>query len=55
MSTLRIYPLNDFHILHTAVLIILVMLYIKFLVIIFLIISGNFYLVTTFSQLPSHL
>ena len=41
MRTVRIYSLNNFHIEHTAVFIIFIMLYITFLVLIYLI-TGSF-------------
>ena len=54
MRTLRIYSLNNFHIQHTTVLIVFIMLYFTSLVLIYLII-GSLYLLTTFLQflLPS--
>ena len=51
MRTLRIYIFNNFHILHTAVLIIFIMLHIISLILIYLI-SGSLYLLTAFTQFP---
>ena len=51
MRSLRNYSLNDFHIWHTAVSIIFIMLYITFLLLIFLM-SRSLYLLTAFIQLP---
>ena len=50
MRTLRIYSLNHFHILHTAVFVIFIMLYFMSLVLIYLV-TGSLYLLTTFIQL----
>ena len=51
MRFLRNYSLNDFHIWHTAVLIIFIMLYITFLLLIYLM-TGILYLLTAFIQPP---
>lgn len=51
MRTLRVYSLNNFQLYHTAVLTLLIMLYITSLVFIYLI-TGSLYLLTTFLQVP---
>ena len=51
MRSLGNYSLNDFHIWHTAVSIIFIMLYITFLLLIFLM-TRSLYLLTAFIQLP---
>ena len=51
MRTLRIYSLYNFPMYHTAVLAIVIMLYITSLVLIYLI-TESLYLLTTFLQFP---
>ena len=51
MRALRIYSPNNFHGLHAEVLIMLIMLYIVSLVL-FHLLTGNLYFLTTFIQLP---
>ena len=51
MRTHKMYSLNSFPVYHTAVLPIVMMLYITSLVLIYLI-TGNLYLLTTFLQFP---
>ena len=51
MRTRRIYFLNSFHIYHTAVLTVVIKLYVTSLVLIYLI-TGSLYLLITFMQFP---